>query len=115
MDTSATKKYLEIIRSHYDGCSDYRIAQLLQVSKSCVSRWSHGKGTIGDDPAARLADLCGLDPVEVLTELYLERSSSRVTRHYYEEVLKRVGGAHVVIFAGVLALLYPSISALPII
>lgn len=93
MNFSATKKYLEIIRARYDGCSDYRIAQLLQVSKSCVSRWSQGKGTIGDEPAARLADLCGLDTVEVLTEIYIERSKSSVTKHYFEEVLKRTGAA----------------------
>lgn len=89
METSATKKYLEVLRERYGGCSDYRIAQLLGVSKSCLSRWTQGKGTIGDEPAARLADLCGLDPVEVLTEIYIERSPSKTTREYFEEVLKR--------------------------
>jgi|GEM_PF-4933696 len=115
MNSSATKKYIDIIRKQYGGCSDYRIAQLLQVSRSCIPRWKQGKGTIGDEPAARLADLCGLDPVEVLTELYLERSTSRVTRQYFEEVLKRSGTAHAVVFAGFLALVYPSLSAFPVI
>ena len=89
MTVSATKKYIEIMRERYNGCSDYRIAQLLGVTKSCVSRWANNKGGIGDEPAARLADLCDLDPVEVLTELYLERAKSRVTRDYFSEVLKR--------------------------
>ena len=93
METSATKKYLEIIRKQYGNCSDYRIAQLLKVSRSCVSRWSKGNGTIGDEPAARLADLCGLDPVEVLTEIYIERSPSETTREYFQEVLKRTACA----------------------
>lgn len=113
MDYSATKKYMDILRAQYDGCSNYRIAQLLCVSKSCVSHWSNGKNGMGDDAAARLADLCGLDPVEVITELYLERSKSRVTRHYFEEVLKRSGGIHAVVFAGILTLIYPAISAFP--
>ncbi len=93
MNISATKKYLDIIRKQYGGCSDYRIAQLLGVTRTAVSRWSQGKGTIGDEPAARLAELCELDPVEVLTELYIERSQSSVTRHYFEEVLKRTGAS----------------------
>lgn len=93
MDISATKKYMDIIRRQYGGCSDYRIAQLLNVSRQAVSRWSKGNGTIGDEPAARLADLCGLDPVEVLTEIYIERSPSPITRQYFEEVLKRTAVA----------------------
>jgi predicted transcriptional regulator len=108
METSATKKYLDILRERYNGCSDYRIAQLLQVSKPCVSRWSNGKGTIGDEPAARLADLCGLDAVEVLTELYIERSKSRATRQYFEEVLKRTGTTLAVVFPA-LFLFYGSV------
>ncbi|WP_428398430.1 hypothetical protein [Marinobacter salarius] len=110
MEHLATKKYLSIIRSQYDGCSDYRIAQLLQVSKSCVSRWSNGKGGIGDEPAARLADLCGLDAVEVLTELYLERSKSRVTRQYYEEILKRTATALVVVLPAFFFFLGPVVT-----
>lgn len=91
MDYSTTKKYMDILRERYNGCSNYRIAQLLKVSKSCVSHWSNGKNGMGDDAAARLADLCELDPVEVITELYIERSKSDATRHYFEEVLKRTG------------------------
>jgi predicted transcriptional regulator len=97
MDYLATKKYMDILREHYNGCSNYRIAQLLGVTKGCVSRWSNGKNGMGDEAAARLADLCGLDGVEVLTELYLERAKSRATRHYFEEVLKRTGTALVLV------------------
>lgn len=110
MEHSATKKYLDILRAKYDGCSDYRIAQLLQVSKPCVSRWSNGKGGLGDEPAARLADLCGLDPVQVLTEIYLERSKSRATRNYFEQVLKRTGTSLVVVLPALFFFLGPVVS-----
>lgn len=109
METSATKKYMDILRARYNGCSDYRIAQLLQVTKGCVSRWSQGKGTIGDEPAARLADLCDLDAVEVLTEMYIERSKSRATRQYFEEVLKRTGTALVVVLPALFFFLGPMV------
>lgn len=93
MDYSATKKYIDILREQYHDCSDYRIAQLLHVTKSCVSRWSRGKNGMGDAAAARLADLCGLDPVEVITELYLERAKTDASREYFQEVLKRTACA----------------------
>lgn len=109
MDYLATKKYLDILRAQYGNCSDYRISQLLQVTRQAVSRWSQGKGTIGDEPAARLADLCGLDPLEVLTEIHIERSRSRVTRQYYEGILKRLGGSQVAVLALFSLLLYPAI------
>lgn len=98
METSATKKYLEIIREQYNGCSDYRIAQLLQVSRSCIPRWKKGAGTIDDEPAVRLADLCGLDPLVVLTELHLERSRSRASRQYFEGILKVLDKSEVAVF-----------------
>ncbi|WP_432209999.1 hypothetical protein [Marinobacter alkaliphilus] len=110
METSATKKYLDILRAKYNGCSDYRIAQLLQVSKACVSRWSNGKVGLGDEAAARLADLCGLDAVEVITELHLEKAKSRATRNYYEEVLKRTGTALVLVLPALFFFLAPMVS-----
>lgn len=110
MDYLATKKYMDIIRERYNGCSNYRIAQLLQVTKSCVSRWSNGKNGMGDDAAARLADLCELDAVEVLTELYIERSKSLATRHYFEEVLKRTGTALVVVLPALFVFFGPLVS-----
>ncbi|WP_375191246.1 hypothetical protein [Marinobacter sp.] len=110
MENSATKKYLDILRNQYNGCSDYRIAQLLQVSKACVSRWSNGKVGLGDESAARLADLCGLDPVEVITELHLEKAKSRATRLYYEEVLKRTSTALVVVLPAFFFFLAPMVT-----
>lgn len=110
MNNSATKKYMDILRERYDGCSDYRIAQLLGVTKACVSRWSNGKGGMGDEPAAKLADLCGLDGVEVLTELYMERSKSRATRMYFEEVLKRTGTAQLVVLSALFFFLAPVVT-----
>ena len=110
MDNSATKKYLDILRERYDGCSDYRISQLLHVSKACVSRWSNGKVGLGDESAARLADLCDLDPVKVLTELHLEKAKSRATRQYYEEVLKRTGTALVVVMPALFFFLNPMVT-----
>jgi len=110
MDNSATKKYLDILRNQYGGCSDYRIAQLLGVSKACVSRWVNGKVGLGDESAAKLADLCGLDAVEVLTELHLEKAKSRATRQYYEEILKRACNALVVVIPAFFFFLSPMVT-----
>lgn len=110
MNYSATKKYMDILRAHYDDCSDYRIAQLLGVTKACVSRWSNGKNGMGDEAAAKLADLCGLDGVEVLTEMYLERAKTRATRNYFEEVMKRSASAQLVVFSVAFYFLAPMVS-----
>jgi len=112
METSATKKYVEVMREQYKGCSDYRLAQLLQVSKSCISRWKHGNGTIDDEPAARLADLCGLDPLVVLTELHLERSRSRASRQYFEGILKVLDKSEVAVFILFSLLILPAFERL---
>ncbi len=42
MDT--TKSLLERLRSKYDGCSDYRLAKILGIGKTAVSRYTaHGE------------------------------------------------------------------------
>lgn len=110
MDNSATKKYMDLLRKQYGGCSDYRISQLLGVTKACVSRWSNGKAGIGDESAAKLADLCGLDPIEVITELYIERAKNRATRQYFEEVLKRTGTNLVLVLPALFFFLGPMVT-----
>ncbi len=37
----------------------------------------------------RLADLCGLDPVEVVASVNLERAKSETDRELWEMILKR--------------------------
>ena len=69
-----TWDYIERVRESHDGCSDYRIAQLLEVSKQSVALYRKG-GAADDQVAARIAKLLGIDePLAVIADLRATRA-----------------------------------------
>lgn len=85
----STLDLLDRAKSATGGASDYRIAQLLGVTRGAVSNYRNGV-TVPENPIAmRLADLCGLDPVEVVASVNLERAKSETDRELWEMILAR--------------------------
>jgi transcriptional regulator with XRE-family HTH domain len=60
--------------------SDYRLAQLLEVSKNAITNYRHGKSRPDDEVAMRLAALINRDPASVIAELHAERAKSPEVR-----------------------------------
>jgi hypothetical protein len=92
MDT--TKSLLERLRSKYDGCSDYRLAKILGVGKTAVSRYMLHGGGMANDVGMRLADELGLPHAYVVACLSLEREPSDQVKPVWQgiiETLKRAG------------------------
>ena len=104
----ATHKYLTMLKAAYGGASDYKVAQMLKVTKQHVSKWSNDASGMGESPAMILADLLDLDPIIVISELNLDRAQSREARQYYEEILSRVKSSAALVLCGVAGYLaYP--------
>ena len=92
MDT--TKSLLERLRSKYDGCSNYRLAKLLGVSKTALHRYMLQDGGMGSEVGMRLADELGLPHAYVVACLALEREQSDQVRPVWRaiiETLRRTG------------------------
>lgn len=89
MKFPATHKYLELVKAYYDGASDYKIAQFLDVKKQTVSKWRNDLCGMSEETGMIIADRLQLDVVEVVTELNRDRASSRVAREYYDRILTR--------------------------
>jgi predicted transcriptional regulator len=85
----STLDLLERAKAAAGGASDYRIAQLLGVPRTTVSNYRNGVTRPENPIAMRLADLCGLDPVEVVASVNLERAKSETDRELWEMILKR--------------------------
>lgn len=60
--------------------SDYRLAQLLEVSKNAITNYRHGKSRPDDEVALRLAALIDRDPASVIAELHAERAKTPEVR-----------------------------------
>lgn len=84
-------EFLDAIRARYGFTSDYKVAKLLGVPPQYVSRWRHGRGGMGDDVAARVAQLLELDVGYVLARLYEERATTEAARSVWRELAGRLG------------------------
>lgn len=74
-----TSDFLERLRTRLDagsGCSDYKLAKVLQVSTGGMTNYlKHGR-SMDDDVAVRLAELLELNPGYVVACCHAERSKS---------------------------------------
>jgi len=79
-------EYLDANRRKYN-CSDYKAAQLLQVTKQTVSHVRGGR-SFSEKTAIRAAELLNLDPAEVLIATHLERVKDANARKILQRVVK---------------------------
>ncbi len=91
MDT--TKTLLERLRAKHDGCSDYRLAKILGVAKTAVSRYTAHGGGMANDVGLRLADELGLPHAYVVACLALEREQSDQVRPVWRAIIETLGRA----------------------
>jgi len=76
--------------------SDYKTAQLLNISKESVSQ-IRKRGTVADETAIKMADLLGIDEAELLISAAVARSGGR-TRTAWERISKHVSIISILMF-----------------
>ena len=57
-----TWDYIERVRAANDGCSDYRIAQLLNITRGAISLYKAGTREADDEVAAKIGVLLDMPP-----------------------------------------------------
>lgn len=85
-----TTEYLDEISARNGNVSDYRIAQLLQVSKQAVSGYRTGDRTFDDETALKVAALLKEKPEKVLADMHAERAKDDQVKAVWERMAKRV-------------------------
>jgi hypothetical protein len=71
-----TIEYLDAVKARLDLPSDYAAAKALGVVNSAVSRYRHGKGTFDDLVAFKVAEILGINPLEVICAINHERAAN---------------------------------------
>lgn len=85
----STIELLDLAKARAGDVSDYRIAKMLGVPPGTVSNYRVGRSRPENPIAMRLAELCGLDVVEVVAWVQLERAKSDLDRELWQLVLSR--------------------------
>lgn len=86
----STAELMAIAKARNGGCTDYRLSKLLGVTTGAVAHYSHGRSLPATPIAARLGELCGLDPEAVVCWVNIERCSSETERKVWRSILQRV-------------------------
>ena len=96
---SVTQALIDDAKRHFGGTpdkplSDYRLAQLLGITKQRVHIWTSGKSAISDAMAVKVAQRIGRDPITLLLDLHLESERDRITAESWAKARQRLTHCH---------------------
>lgn len=105
---NATQKYLDQVAAKHHGASDYRIAQLMEESRQRISSYRTGATNFDNKAALKVAELLGIDPLQIIAEVEKDRAKSDSDRDFWGGQLRRMGVAaglglcivHTALFSG---------------
>lgn len=86
----STSELLALAKARNGDCSDYRLSKLLGIRPSAIAHYNAGRSIPANPIAARLAELCGLDPAAVICWVNIERATSPEDRETWNFMLSRV-------------------------
>jgi predicted transcriptional regulator len=88
-----TVEYLDATKARLGLESDYAAAKALGVTRAAVSRYRTGTGTFDDLTAARVAEILGVEPIEVIAAVNYERTKDVRGRAVWESIWGKAAGA----------------------
>jgi transcriptional regulator with XRE-family HTH domain len=96
-----TIRYIEEAKEKLGVSSDYAIAKKLGISRQAFSQYKHGERIIDDYTAAKLAEVLGVEPIEVIAAANAEREKDSAKVEFWRRL---AGGRQAAGLAGVLIL-----------
>jgi len=88
-----TVDLIEMAKRHQGDVTDYRIGKLLGINPSRISTFRNTASKPGNSIAMRLGELAGVDPLEAVALVNIERATDAEDREMWESILERVSQA----------------------
>lgn len=88
-----TIDYLDELRIKLRIPSDYAAAKALGCSRSAVSKYRNGAGSFDDATAIKVAELIGIEPLEVIAAANFERSKDEHAQNVWATIWGKAAGA----------------------
>ncbi|KWH51821.1 DUF3693 domain-containing protein [Burkholderia cepacia] len=107
-----TVEYLDDVKAILELPSDYAVATALGCTRAAISRYRLGQSHFDDATCARVAEILGIETLEVLAAAHAERARDDVSRRIWEGVWGKVTGvtATTVLAVGVSLAAAPSVA-----
>lgn len=90
-----TVQYLDAVKRKLNLPSDYAAAKSLGITRAAVSKYRVGISGFDDLTAVRVAEILGLDPMEVIAASNAERSKDAAARAVWERLWGKATGVTV--------------------
>lgn len=104
---NATNRYLNALARKLGGVTDYRLAKVLEVSHSSISGYRHGRSSLDNTTAAKVATALALNPLEVIAQIEMDRAKTPEVKAFWKEQAKRMAVVFLVAASILLAALMP--------
>ena len=88
-----TRSYMAAAKKALGGCSDYRLAKEIGITRGAVSFLVNGHIVMSVTTAAKLAEILELDPMKVIADAELERGTND---ELWKRIAKKVAAVAVV-------------------
>lgn len=82
-----TNQLLDALAEKNGGATDYRLSKLLGTSTSAVANWRHGRSSLSQDYALKVAELLGWHPEYVVACVERERAEKDARLESTGEIL----------------------------
>jgi predicted transcriptional regulator len=89
-----TIDYLDEMKAKHGMPSDYAAAKALGVSRASISLYRTGKNQFDNFTAAKVADLLGVDVLEIIAAVNHERSKDDERRAFWLSLWEKSGGKY---------------------
>lgn len=85
-----TAQLLDLVKAAHGLTSDYKLAQVLGVSKANISNYRNGHRHPETEVCLRIAELAKLDPDVVVCSVQAERSTTEISRSHWASIAARL-------------------------
>lgn len=85
-----SQNLLDELKARFNGCSDYKAAQIIGCTRQQISVVKSGKSNFSPEAVLRIADLTGKDPLEAVLNRLIEGTENPKMRQTYEEIKQRI-------------------------
>lgn len=76
LELLTSAELLKLLRDKLNGCSDYRLAKVLNISQSAMSALINGKSVMSDETALKVATELGISPALAVLSVMRERTKN---------------------------------------
>jgi len=87
-----TVDFLNDVKARYDIKSNYALAKLMGQTDTAVARWMHGKNTLSDETAVKVAELLEIEPSFIMACIAAERSKNPAVKKAWAWTAEHLGG-----------------------